>query len=47
MIYEDILFECADGVAMLTINRPQSGNMMRHRTLLEMADALRRAGYQG
>jgi naphthoate synthase len=42
MTYEDILFECVDGVATLTINRPQNGNMMRHQTLLEMADALRR-----
>jgi naphthoate synthase len=42
MTYEDIRFECVDGVATLTINRPQNGNMMRHRTLLEMADALRR-----
>lgn len=42
MTYEDVLFECADGVATLTINRPERGNMMRHRTLLEMAEALRR-----
>jgi naphthoate synthase len=39
--YEDIVFERAAGVGTMTINRPESGNMMRHRTLVEMADALR------
>ena len=41
MTYEDILFEAADGVGTVTISRPESGNMMRHRTLVEMTDALR------
>ena len=41
MTYEDVLFDVADGVATLTINRPERGNMMRHRTVVEMADALR------
>jgi naphthoate synthase len=41
MTYEDVLFDVADGVATLTINRPQRGNMIRHRTVVEMADALR------
>ncbi len=41
MIYEDVLFDVADGVATLTINRPERGNMMRHQTVVEMADALR------
>jgi naphthoate synthase len=39
--YDDILFERADGVATLTINRPENGNMFRHATLTEMAEALR------
>lgn len=42
MTYEDILVDTTDGLATLTINRPESGNMMRHRTLVELADALRR-----
>ena len=41
MTYEDILFERAESIGTLTINRPERGNMMRHRTLVEMADALR------
>ena len=41
MTYQDILFEAANGIGTLTINRPEGGNMMRHRTLVEMADALR------
>jgi naphthoate synthase len=41
MDYEDILFDVDDGVATLTINRPERGNMLRVRTALELADALR------
>jgi naphthoate synthase len=40
--YDDILFEAVAGVATLTINRPDRGNMMRYQTVVEMADALRR-----
>jgi naphthoate synthase len=40
--YEDIRYETASGVATLTIDRPEHGNMMRRQTLVEMADALRR-----
>lgn len=40
--YEDILFDIDDGVAAITINRPDHGNMLRRQTTLELADALRR-----
>lgn len=40
--YEDLLFEIEDGIATITINRPDNGNMLRKQTTLELADALRR-----
>lgn len=40
--YEDIRYEQRDHVVELTIQREESGNMLRHRTVLELADALRR-----
>jgi naphthoate synthase len=40
--YEDLIFEVEDGVATITINRPDNGNMLRKQTTLELADALRR-----
>jgi naphthoate synthase len=40
--YEDIRFDAADGVATVTIDRPEHGNMLRRRTLVELAEALRR-----
>lgn len=42
MNYDDILLEAADGVATITLNRPEGGNMFRPQTALELADALRR-----
>ncbi len=39
--YEDIAFEERDGVAWITINRPDAGNKFRRTTALELADALR------
>jgi naphthoate synthase len=42
MEYQDILFDAADGVVTLTINRPEQGNKFRVQTTLELADALRR-----
>ncbi|MGH3320090.1 MAG: enoyl-CoA hydratase-related protein [Streptosporangiaceae bacterium] len=42
MSYTDILLEAADGVATITINRPEQANMFRPRTARELADALRR-----
>jgi naphthoate synthase len=39
--YEDILFECWQGIAKITINRPRYRNAFRPTTTLEMSDALR------
>jgi naphthoate synthase len=36
------LFEVDDGIATLTIDRPDDGNMLRRQTALELASALRR-----
>ena len=42
MQYQDILFQKADGVARITINRPETYNAFRGETLQEMIDAYRR-----
>ena len=39
--YEDILFEVRNGVAWLTINRPQTRNACREQTLDELTEAFR------
>ncbi len=39
--YEDIRFEVDGGIATITIDRPDNGNMFRRQTTVEMADALR------
>jgi naphthoate synthase len=41
--YEDIRYEIADGIAKLTINRPEVRNAFRPQTLIELSDALNRA----
>jgi naphthoate synthase len=41
--YEDIRYETADGIAKLTINRPEVRNAFRPETLVELSDALERA----
>lgn len=41
--YADIIFESADGIATITINRPAQLNALRSETVLELTDALRRA----
>ncbi len=45
MQYEDILFEVADGVATIAINRPQVMNAFRGRTCDELIHAFNRAGW--
>jgi naphthoate synthase len=37
--YEDILYHKADGIAKVTINRPEKRNAFRPRTVNEMIDA--------
>jgi naphthoate synthase len=41
--YEDIRYELADGIAKITIDRPQVRNAFRPETLIEISDALERA----
>jgi naphthoate synthase len=41
--YEDILYERAEGLARITINRPEVRNAFRPPTLVELRDAFRRA----
>lgn len=45
MTYEDILFQISDGIAHITINRPQVMNAFRARTCEELIDAFNRAGW--
>jgi naphthoate synthase len=41
--YEDIIYETAEGIAKITINRPEVRNAFRPRTLFELSDAFNRA----
>ncbi len=41
--YQDIIYETAEGMAKLTINRPQVRNAFRPQTLFELQDAFLRA----
>ena len=41
--YEDIRYEIADGIAKITIDRPEVRNAFRPETLIEISDALERA----
>ena len=45
MDYQDILYAEADGVATITINRPDKMNAFRGQTCEELIDALNRAGW--
>lgn len=45
MSYEDILYAENDGVARITINRPKVYNALRAKTVEEMIDAMKRAGW--
>jgi 2-ketocyclohexanecarboxyl-CoA hydrolase len=44
-MYEDILYETANGVATITINRPEKYNAFRGRTCEELISAFHRAGW--
>ncbi|MGH8935644.1 MAG: 1,4-dihydroxy-2-naphthoyl-CoA synthase [Acidimicrobiia bacterium] len=41
--YEDILYETAEGIAKITINRPELHNAFRPTTLFELSDAFTQA----
>ncbi len=45
MDYQDILYDEADGVATITINRPEKMNAFRGQTCEELIDAFNRAGW--
>jgi 2-ketocyclohexanecarboxyl-CoA hydrolase len=45
MTYQDIKYDEADGVARITIDRPEVMNAFRAETCEEMIDALKRAGW--
>ncbi|MEV0178973.1 enoyl-CoA hydratase-related protein [Streptomyces sp. NPDC050625] len=42
MTYDDILIDRDGAVLVITINRPEAGNKLRHQTCLELVDALQR-----
>ncbi len=41
--YEDVLYETAEGIAKITINRPEVRNAFRPQTLFELSDAFEAA----
>jgi naphthoate synthase len=41
--YEDVIYESAEGIARITINRPERRNAFRPQTLFELSDAFERA----
>lgn len=43
MAYQDVIYDAADHVATITINRPEKRNAFRAETLDELIDAFRRA----
>jgi len=43
--YEDLIYEEKDGVATITVNRPDALNAFRPGTYEEVSDAIRRAGW--
>lgn len=47
MAYEDIIYKTADGIATITINRPDKRNAVRHQTVEEITTAVRQAAQDG
>ena len=45
MKYDDILYNAHDGVARITINRPDKYNVFRGQTCDELTHAFNRAGW--
>ena len=45
MTYEDLLYDVADGVATITMNRPRVYNAFRPKTVVELIDAFLKAGW--
>lgn len=45
--YEDVIYETAEGIAKITINRPHVRNAFRPQTISELQDAFRRAHEDG
>ena len=45
MAFEDIIYEIRNGVAWITINRPEKMNAFRGQTCDELINALYQAGY--
>jgi 2-ketocyclohexanecarboxyl-CoA hydrolase len=45
MAYQDILYEASDGVAYITINRPEKYNAFRGQTCEELIHAFNKAGW--
>ena len=41
--YDDIIYQKADGIARISINRPEVHNAFRPKTVFEMLDAFARA----
>ena len=44
MEYDNLLYETAEGIATITINRPQVLNSLNRATIGELASALKEAG---
>jgi enoyl-CoA hydratase/carnithine racemase len=43
-MYEDVLYDAAEGVATITLNRPEKLNALREQTFEELAAAIRASG---
>ena len=43
--YQDLVYDEKDGVATITVNRPERLNAFREGTYVEVVDAIQRAGW--